>query len=276
MAHRRRRTHRHTNLSSARTRTVAGTLAATLAAVTVTAVGGTTPADAAASYDETVMADRPVAFFDVNGHLRRDKSGRNHSLGYGGRPRTTTLPNGSSAMLLDGEDDYAAIGDRDDLSIGDGVLTIEAWLRVDDLNNENLDNGQYVHWLGKGDGDDQEYALRLYNENTERSNRISAYVFNPGGGIGSGSYFQDDLRPGVWMHIGAVFDGAAGRVSIYRDGRRRDSDSFDGVRPGNGDAPLRIGTRQLSSYLQGAVGKVAIYNYDASSTFTHHIAVMRR
>lgn len=260
----------------AASRTLVGSLTATLAVALTTTVGGTSPANAAASYNATVIADRPVAFFPLNGVRTTDRSGRGHHLSYAGRPGMATLPNGSSAMLLDGVDDYAAVADSDDLSIGNGVLTIEAWLRVDDLSNENLDNGEYVHWLGKGDGNDQEYALRLYNKEEERSNRVSAYVFNPGGGRGSGSYFQDDLVAGSWMHVGAVFDGGTGRVTIYRDGKRRDSDGFEGVDPGNGHAPLRIGTRQMSSFLQGAIGKVAVYHYDASSQFAEHIAVMRR
>jgi hypothetical protein len=257
-------------------RTLIGTVTTTLVAALTTVTVGSAPANAAASYDETVVADRPVAFFDINGRLTRDKGEGGHQIDYVGQPAKTTLPNGASAMSLDGENDYAAIADSDDLSVGNGVLTIEAWLRVEDLNNEELDNGQYVHWLGKGRGDDQEYALRLYNEQTERPNRISAYVFNPSGGEGSGSYFQDDLVPGRWMHVGAVFDGDAGRVTIYRDGDRRDSDSFEGVKPRNGDASLRIGTREMSSYFEGAIGKIAVYDYDASSTFDDHIAVMRR
>lgn len=254
-------------------RALASTLAATL---TATAVAGMSPANAATSYDDTVVADRPVAFFDVNGALTRDKGTGGHRLDYGGQPGTATMPNGASAMLLDGEDDFATIADSDDLSIGNGVLTIEAWLRVDDLNNEDLDNGQYVHWIGKGEGNDQEYALRLYNDDHERSNRISGYAFNASGGEGSGSYFEDDLEIGQWMHVGVVFDGNDERVSIYRDGSLRDSDGFEGVDPSNGNAPLRIGTRELSSYLEGAIGKVAVYDYDASSTFDQHIAAMRR
>ena len=52
----------------------------------------------------------------------------------------------------------------------------------------------YVYILGKGTSDKQEYALRMYsNENSEvppRPNRVSAYVFNLSGGLGSGAYFQ--------------------------------------------------------------------------------------
>jgi hypothetical protein len=39
-------------------------------------------------------------------------------------------------------------------------------------------------------------------DNTEvRANRISGYVFNQGGGLGAGSYFEDRVRPGEWIHL---------------------------------------------------------------------------
>lgn len=230
---------------------------------------------AAISYDRTVLADRPVAYFDVDGSTARDLTGNGHRLTYHGSPGTTTLPNGAPAMTLDGENDYAEIADADDLSIGDGVLTVEAWVRVDDLDNERLDDGQYVHWLGKGDDEQQEYAFRLYNGDHDRSSRMSAYVFNPSGGYGYGSYFQDDLQAGRWMHVGAVFDARERQVTLYRDGVRRDSDDFESVRPRGGDAPLRIGTRQLSSFLEGSVAKVAVFDYDASEHFAAHVRKMR-
>ena len=34
------------------------------------------------------------------------------------------------------------------------------------------------------------------------------------------------------------------------------------ISPGDGDSPLRIGTRDFSSFFQGAVGKVAIYDHE--------------
>jgi hypothetical protein len=59
-----------------------------------------------------------------------------------------------------------------------------------------------VHWLGKGEGagdsGHHEWVFRIYNrnctaENPPRPNRISFYIFDPGGRKGVGSYFQDSL-----------------------------------------------------------------------------------
>ena len=107
--------------------------------------------------------------------------------------------------------------------------------------------------------------------NTEgRDNRISCYAFNldaRAGGIrlGIGSHFQDELTPGQWLLIAGAWD--ATRVSIYRDGVLRDNDLLDQSAPGgvtitpeHGDAPVRIGTRDFNSFLQGAISRVAIFN----------------
>ena len=254
------------------------TISLTAASALVLGVATSVPpaSSAGVSYDRTVLAARPVAYFDVDGSTTRDLTGHGHRLTYHGGPGTTRLPNGAPAMRLDGKNDYAEIADASDLSVRRRTLSIEAWVRVGDLNNERVDQGEYVHWLGKGGARGQEYAFRMYNDATQRSSRVSAYVFNRGGGYGSGSYFEDDLRAGQWMHVGAVFDGKRGRVRIYRDGVRRDSDGFESVRPTNGGAPLRVGTRQMTSFFQGAVAKLAIYNYDASGTFRAHVRKMRR
>jgi hypothetical protein len=52
-------------------------------------------------------------------------------------------------------------------------------------------------------------------------------------------------------------------VSIYKDGALRDQVSLSqyDTKPGAGDAPFRVGTRDLEAYFQGGIGDVAIYNY---------------
>ena len=39
-----------------------------------------------------------------------------------------------------------------------------------------------------------------------RDKRISFYVFNLGGGRGCGSYFQDPIQAGQWIHVAGVAD----------------------------------------------------------------------
>ena len=68
-----------------------------------------------------------------------------------------------------------------------------------------------------------------------------------------------------------VFNSAAkssaypmGYVKIYRDGVLRDQDSLKdyGITPKAGTHPLRVGTVDLASFFQGAVGKVALYDHE--------------
>ena len=61
---------------------------------------------------------------------------------------------------------------------------------------------------GKGEAGSHEYALRMYSRQNaaSRPNRISGYAFNPQGGLGSGSYFQDPVTKGEWIYVAVVID----------------------------------------------------------------------
>jgi hypothetical protein len=130
-----------------------------------------------------------------------------------------------------------------------------------------------VYILGKGTAGKQEYALRMYSylndETPPRPNRVSAYAFNLSGGEGSGAYFQDEVQPGEWMMVTFVVDSRPsgelphGYIAIYKNGQLRGkpvSLSQMNVTPEASDAPFRIGTRDLESFFEGAIGKVAVYD----------------
>ena len=95
------------------------------------------------------------------------------------------------------------------------------------------------------------------------------YAFNSAGGLGAGSYFQDPVRTGRWIHVVLVINSRnrsaqypMGYTRIYKNGVLRDTDSladYDIV-PKSGTAPLRIGTGYLGSFFQGAIGDVAFYD----------------
>ena len=227
-------------------------------------------------------------------------------------------------LQLDGESGYVQVTDRiEDFSVQEG-LTVSAWIRPDTLSFTRSSEGSgYVHWLGKGSrglpGNQQEWTFRMYNEvNAEnRPNRISFYVFPPtGGGLGTGSYFQDPVMPGQWIHVVGILDNtddgyrdAAGnpvlgqkgrRTYIFKNGKLRDCDQYQGaepagttveqitvlpddtrrvpcvrdsrtINPAATSAPLRIGTRDAgdsmtTSYFQGAIAEVRIWNRPLSQT----------
>jgi hypothetical protein len=232
--------------------------------------------------DDAVLQDQPVAYFTMGSTIRApwepDRTGHGfRAVRYPGRGLPwTRMPNGDRASVLNGTNQYLAVASHPRLSVPTtGVLTLEAWIRPDTLQFPVQEGGGYVHWAGKGETNAQEYALRMYSlSNTEsRPNRISAYAFNLTGGLGSGSYFQDPVAVGEWIHVAAVVNTKAvsavyptGYVRIYKNGVPRDTTGLDqfGVMPGAGPAPLRIGTRDNRSYFKGAIGKFAVYDYEVS------------
>jgi Concanavalin A-like lectin/glucanases superfamily len=83
-------------------------------------------------------------------------------------------------------------------------------------------------------------------------NRISFYVFNPQGGKGVGSYFQEPVQAGEWIHVVGVADGQ--NALIYKNGAFKKSESYSGIiTPQHATAPLRVGTRDLKSFFLGAI-----------------------
>ncbi len=188
--------------------------------------------------------------------------------------KRTRMPNGDSAEVFDGFTQYVEVPSNPAISVRpNGAITIEAWIRPDTLNFPSTESDGYVHWAGKGEPGQQEFALRLYSKvnSANRPNRTSGYAFNPEGGLGSGSYFQDVLRVNEWIHVALIIDNRASRgkvITIFKNGVLRKTtplSQFDVV-PEPGTAPLRIGTRDMRSFFKGAIGKFAVYGYALSES----------
>ena len=95
----------------------------------------------------------------------------------------------------------------------------------------------------------------------------------PRRGEGAGAYFQDTLIAGEWIHVVACYDPGdstipTAGVHIYKNGVQRLGPPSAGtlysnpkflIAPQHGTAPVRIGTRDLASFLRGAIDEVAIY-----------------
>lgn len=259
------------------------------------------PGPLTSAYDRAVLLDRPTLFVPLSraGLANSESDSANPTrAGTYHDVSATLMPNGDGAAVFDGQGSYFEFADSPDLSVAKtGVLTVEAWLRPDALIFPKQEGSGYVHWLGKGELSDgthsaqMEWAARMYGANNTdipwRENRISGYAFNLEGGRGIGSYFQDDLAAGGWIHFVLVINTTPddaqdpGYTRIYRDGSNAPSsspnpwDDMDSllefwpdptsphlVTPGDGDAPLRVGTRDFRSFFMGAVGKVAVYDYE--------------
>lgn len=178
--------------------------------------------------------------------------------------------NANSACYFNGNEAYIEVPDDNAFSIiTTGALTVSAWMSPEVLNFDITDNC-YVHWLGKGESGQHEWTFRMYNkditcsEDNDRHNRISAYAFNLGGNLGSGSYVQEAVTAGEWIHIVARYDTVSNTITIFKNGAQKDQDPLHdntyNVVPENGTAPFRMGTRSKWTYFQGRIDDVRIYN----------------
>lgn len=238
------------------------------------------PLDPSPDYRDAVLAKGPVGYWRLGEAicpLAADETANGYDGAYFGNPIF-----GAPGAINDDPDtavqftgaDYVAIGDSEDFSqptSGSG-LTVEVWLRPDVLTFPGETTDPHVHWLGKGLAGQREWGLRFYSQDSSRPNRISAYIWSPAGGEGAGAYFQDEIVAGEWIHVVACYepgdqdtDPPAG-VHIYKNGVHRLGPpspgtlyrSF-GIVPAHGNSPLCLATRDLHSFLIGALDEVAIY-----------------
>jgi hypothetical protein len=244
-------------------------------------------------YNQTVLADHPVAFWNVDPEnaTETDLSG-NHNGGMyeGGLPATTTMPDGSIAADFNGSSQYLTIPSNHSFSVPTtGDLTWEAWIRPDTLQFPHGSNSDYVDFMGKCATYSQncEWEGRMYDTTTAqagRSNRISAYTFNPTGGLGSAADWQPAngvLTAGQWVYVVGEYtthnqpsdcpdaSGYPGSINIWVDGVEWNQSAHNPtgcmsqyeVKARAGNSPVNIGTMALDTWFKGAIGKVAIYNY---------------
>lgn len=253
-------------------------------------------AHASDAYSSVVLAKGPVGYWRLGesaGPTAGDASGAGYDGAYFGNP--TFSQSGAitgdqdTAVGFNGpvSKDYVGIPEPTDNSQAFSQpssqmgLTVEAWMRPDALTFAGQTSDIYIHWLGKCISGQCEWGLRFYSQDSPTNpNRISAYIWNPDGGLGAGAGFTDVLVRGDWIHIvgvyepGDMFTDPPTGVRIYKNGVLRDGPprsgtlyrSF-GIVPQNGAAPLRLGARSQptggpdgpNSYFTGALDEVAIY-----------------
>src|SRR5215470_16539996 len=123
-------------------------------------------------------------------------------------------------LQCDGFATYAEIESHSDFSLTTtGALTISAWIRPAVHTFPSSEASGYVHWMGKGEAGAQEWVFRMYSKRNDekRHNRISFYVFNPAGGEGIGSHFDNEaLVPGDWINVTGAAD--LQRTYIFKNG----------------------------------------------------------
>lgn len=160
---------------------------------------------------------------------------------------------------------YIELPDHDDFSVATkGGLTILASVAIADWRGAGA--SEYVHWAGKGGAGAHEWTFRHYvkggtGEAPTRQGRTSFYHFNPAGGLGAGSYFQDPSFP-TGERMFAAFCGLK-TIGLAVNGVIRDTDQLSGysIKPQNAGAPVRLGTRgDKTGFLIGSIRRVAFFN----------------
>ncbi|WKX76712.1 LamG domain-containing protein [Zobellia laminariae] len=208
-----------------------------------------------------------VAHYPLNGDAKDYSGNENHATINTATSDKDRFGKENGSYKFDGENQYIEIPDSDRLSISTtGKLSISVWMRPDALN---FNTNSYIYWMGKGEHNQYEYAMRMYNkditrvQDKDRPNRISCYAWNLKGNLGAGSYAQETVVAKEWLHFVAIYNFNEDTIQFYRNGVLMDTDSFEKdyhVTPRNGNAPFRIGIRSMNSYFNGAIDDIKIYD----------------
>ena len=237
------------------------------------------------AYRLVVLAGKPIAYWRLGeaagATQARDETGNGLHGEFKGEPKLGTSgaikPSSNTSMTVDSRS-YVEIPDDPKLSqptSGEG-LTVEAWLRPDQLDFSDSAGENYIHWLGKGGTGEAEWGFRFYTKgDPERSNRISAYIWNLEGKLGAGAYSQSPLRVGEWIYIVACYEPGDSStptkpgVRLYKNGLLQQAPPNPGtlyenspewsIMPKHGPAPLRLGKRDDKTGLIGGLDEVAVY-----------------
>jgi hypothetical protein len=285
--------HRRMRLGAALLAIVLSTLVLLSLSVMVSGQMAPAPMPAGLSaYDAAVLADHPVAFWDMraSGRSEADLTGHRHTGTYRpGRPTRTPLPDGEPAASFDGHGEYMTVRSSPPFSIRTTrALSWEGWIRPDVLRFSRRSDPQrygYVDWMGKCQSYSPscEWEARMYSAvNAEhRCDRLSAYVFNPGAGLGSAADWQPRchlIAAGQWLYVVGEYQTSVtprgcsrkhpGAISIWVNGVKQDFADHSptgcmseyAVTPRSGRSALNIGTMARDTWFPGAIGKVALYD----------------
>jgi hypothetical protein len=259
----------------------------------------------AMTYDQAILCEKPVAYLAMNklSGSEPDLTGNSHTGTYKGTAATaSTLPNGDQAANFDGSSQYVTVPSSAVFSIPTtGTLTWEAWIRPAVLQFPN-NSGGYVDWMGKcaDYSPTCEWEARMYNTtNSEnRCNRMSAYVFNSSAGLGSAADWQPTcglIQATQWYHIVGEYTLGSqpsdcsnastypGSIEIWVNGVKWNHASHGqtgcmsqySVIPKANSSPVNIGTMAQDAWFQGAIAKVAFYDFPLAATqVTAHYKLM--
>ncbi len=182
----------------------------------------------------------------------------------GGRWYTSTMAGFSTgdSLSFDGTDDYVTVADSASLDVT--AITIALWFKVDRVDISQ----HFVSKWGTG-ANDLSYAL-LLNGNKVRFNTS----FN--GSVEDNLNSTGSVSSGVWYHIVATFNGSTKK--IYINGSEDVSFDITGSLNTTSTADLTIGrvNTTLSSYADGIIDEVSIYDRALSADEVEALSQRRK
>lgn len=201
---------------------------------------------ATASYQTNIVADSPISYWsldETSGSVAADTMTRNPGSYSGGY--TLGLPgalgvDGDTSVLLDGSTGFVSVPAATSLNLGDGPLTLEAWVKRTGSNRQDT----IIH---KGTG---AYQLRF-----DTLNRLVLAKANTADIAASNVSVTDSN----WHHCVATKDGTS--VHIYLDGVDVTGVVTNQILVDDTEASLRLGDASSAYYLYGGLDDIAIYNY---------------
>jgi hypothetical protein len=184
--------------------------------------------------------------------------------------QTTPPFTNTYSLDFDGVDDYVDLGDSDDFSFGNGTtdspFSISAWIKMDDASAFRV-------------ATKYENANREYLFTTDSSDRLSLALYDNSNGTRIQRKYNTALTSfqGQWINVVGTYDGSSlsSGINIYLNGTR--VDDIDGnlgtyIAMENTTQPLEIGRSNLTSFSNGKIDEVAIFNTALTPTEITSIA----
>ena len=189
-------------------------------------------ADGPTPYAYTVLADRPVGYWRLGetavgsvAEVQGNESLLGLHVGLGTDPGPGNLAQPGSrpvngflgmssdnrAIHLAGQYDYVSVYDTDDLDIT-GSLTLEAWVRLDDIPTDN--EGIVSKYVGSGN----QRSFNLYVDGKNDDGTL-AMIISPDGTYSNATELRDDvaLPLDTWLHVVGTYDPGES-MKLYIDG----------------------------------------------------------
>src|SRR6185295_11261331 len=205
----------------------------------VASTQGATP-----TYRDSVVADAPVSYWrlgESSGTVAADLMGRNPGSYTGGFTlgQAGSLPGDPNiAVLLNGTSGYVQAPNSTSLGLGDGPLTLEAWVKRNSVNRNDI----IIH---KGTG--------AYQMLFTTGNRLALAKANTATIVQSNRTVTDT----AWHHVVATKNGAVSK--LYIDGVDVTGTITNQTLVNATSSTLRLGT-DSGTWMSGVLDEVAIYN----------------